>query len=210
MAEVSQDQFVEYIKGISVLELSQLVKRLESELGVSAAAAAPVMVAGWRRRGGGGGSGGREDRVHGRPHRSRHQQDQRDQGRPRSDEPRPEGSEGPRRGRAEAGQGRRQQGRSRGHQEEVRGSRREGRSQVARPASLSLVRAYRSPSSINLERRSRRARFRLYSVYFSTRCRERVRTQRASHAVVGRSVQRVGNERRGGLMGGYPRRRLTQ
>jgi large subunit ribosomal protein L7/L12 len=45
MAEVSQDQFVEYIKGISVLELSQLVKRLESELGVSAAAAAPVMVA---------------------------------------------------------------------------------------------------------------------------------------------------------------------
>jgi large subunit ribosomal protein L7/L12 len=50
MAEVSQDQFVEYIKGISVLELSQLVKRLESELGVSAAAAAPVVVAG----GGGG------------------------------------------------------------------------------------------------------------------------------------------------------------
>src|SRR5687767_11427221 len=50
MAEVSQDQFVDYIKGITVLELSQLVKRLESELGVSAAAAAPVMVAG----GGGG------------------------------------------------------------------------------------------------------------------------------------------------------------
>jgi large subunit ribosomal protein L7/L12 len=50
MAEVSQDQFVEYIKGISVLELSQLVKRLESELGVSAAAAAPVVMAG----GGGG------------------------------------------------------------------------------------------------------------------------------------------------------------
>ena len=46
MAEVSQDQFVEYIKGISVLELSQLVKRLESELGESAAAAAPVVVAG--------------------------------------------------------------------------------------------------------------------------------------------------------------------
>jgi large subunit ribosomal protein L7/L12 len=46
MAEVSQDQFVEYIKGISVLELSQLVKRLESELGVSAAAAAPVVIAG--------------------------------------------------------------------------------------------------------------------------------------------------------------------
>ena len=39
MAEVTQAQVVEYIKGISVLELSQLVKTLESELGVSAAAA---------------------------------------------------------------------------------------------------------------------------------------------------------------------------
>ena len=39
---VTQDQVVEYIKGISVLELSQLVKTLESELGVSAAAAMPI------------------------------------------------------------------------------------------------------------------------------------------------------------------------
>ena len=37
MADVTQQQVVEYIKGISVLELSQLVKTLESELGVSAA-----------------------------------------------------------------------------------------------------------------------------------------------------------------------------
>ena len=42
MAEVTQQQVVDYIKGISVLELSQLVKTLESELGVSAAAAMPV------------------------------------------------------------------------------------------------------------------------------------------------------------------------
>ena len=48
MAEVTQQQVVEYIKAISVLELSQLVKTLESELGVSAAA--PMMM-------GGGGSG---------------------------------------------------------------------------------------------------------------------------------------------------------
>ena len=48
MAEVTQQQVVDYIKGISVLELSQLVKTLESELGVSAAA--PMMMAG----GGGG------------------------------------------------------------------------------------------------------------------------------------------------------------
>ena len=46
MAEVTQEQVVEYIKGISVLELSQLVKTLEEELGVSAAAAMPVAVAG--------------------------------------------------------------------------------------------------------------------------------------------------------------------
>ena len=45
-AEVTQEQVVEYIKGISVLELSQLVKTLEDELGVSAAAAMPVAAAG--------------------------------------------------------------------------------------------------------------------------------------------------------------------
>jgi large subunit ribosomal protein L7/L12 len=42
MAEVTQQQVVEFIKNISVLELSQLVKTLESELGVSAAAAMPM------------------------------------------------------------------------------------------------------------------------------------------------------------------------
>jgi large subunit ribosomal protein L7/L12 len=46
MADVTQDQVVEYIKNISVMELSKLVKTLESELGVSAAAAAPMVVAG--------------------------------------------------------------------------------------------------------------------------------------------------------------------
>jgi large subunit ribosomal protein L7/L12 len=43
---LTQTDVVEYIKGISVLELSQLVKELEKELGVSAAAAMPVAVAG--------------------------------------------------------------------------------------------------------------------------------------------------------------------
>jgi large subunit ribosomal protein L7/L12 len=51
---VTQEQVVEYIKGISVLELSQLVKMLESELGVSAAAAMPVFAGGMP--GGGGGA----------------------------------------------------------------------------------------------------------------------------------------------------------
>ncbi len=46
MAEVNQQQVVDYIKGISVLELSQLVKTLEKELGVSAAAAMPMALPG--------------------------------------------------------------------------------------------------------------------------------------------------------------------
>ena len=37
MANVTQEKVVEYIKGISVMELSELVKTLEEELGVSAA-----------------------------------------------------------------------------------------------------------------------------------------------------------------------------
>ncbi|MBA2604605.1 MAG: 50S ribosomal protein L7/L12 [Acidobacteria bacterium] len=49
---MNQQQVIEYIKGISVLELSQLVKALESELGVSAAAAVPVGMPA------GGGAGG--------------------------------------------------------------------------------------------------------------------------------------------------------
>ena len=46
MAELTQDQFVDYIKNITVLELSQLVKRLEQELGVSAAAAMTMAMPG--------------------------------------------------------------------------------------------------------------------------------------------------------------------
>jgi len=42
MADLTQQQVVDYIKGISVLELSNLVKTLETELGVSAAAAMPM------------------------------------------------------------------------------------------------------------------------------------------------------------------------
>jgi large subunit ribosomal protein L7/L12 len=54
MAELNQQQVVDYIKGISVLELSQLVKALEAELGVSAAAAMPMaMPAGGGAAGGG-------------------------------------------------------------------------------------------------------------------------------------------------------------
>ena len=42
MAELNQQQVIDYIKNILVIELSQLVKALETELGVSAAAAMPM------------------------------------------------------------------------------------------------------------------------------------------------------------------------
>ena len=53
MAELNQQQVVDYINGISVLELSPLVKALETELGVSAAAAMPMAMP----AGGGAGAG---------------------------------------------------------------------------------------------------------------------------------------------------------
>jgi large subunit ribosomal protein L7/L12 len=52
MAELNQQQVVDYIKGISVLELSQLVKALEQELGVSAASAMPMAMPGVAAGGG--------------------------------------------------------------------------------------------------------------------------------------------------------------
>ena len=54
MAEMNQQQVIDYIKGISVMELSALVKALESELGVSAAAAMPMAMP----MGGGAAAGG--------------------------------------------------------------------------------------------------------------------------------------------------------
>src|ERR687884_181091 len=63
MAEVTQQQVVDYIKGISVLELSQLVKTLESELGVSAAAAMPVFAGAMPGAGGGGAAAPAEEKT---------------------------------------------------------------------------------------------------------------------------------------------------
>ncbi len=60
MANVTQEQVIEYIKGISVLELSQLVKALESELGVSAAAAMPMAMPGMMMPGAGAGAAAEE------------------------------------------------------------------------------------------------------------------------------------------------------
>jgi len=54
MAQI--ETMMEEIKGMTVLQLNELVKALEEEFGVSAAAAAPVMVAG----AGAGAAGGEE------------------------------------------------------------------------------------------------------------------------------------------------------
>jgi large subunit ribosomal protein L7/L12 len=61
MAEVNQQQVIDYIKGISVMELSQLVKALEGELGVSAAAAMPMVMPGMA--GGGGAAAAAEEKT---------------------------------------------------------------------------------------------------------------------------------------------------
>jgi large subunit ribosomal protein L7/L12 len=61
MADVTQQQVVDYIKGISVMELSQLVKTLESELGVSAAAAMPMAMP--MMAGGGGAAAAVEEQT---------------------------------------------------------------------------------------------------------------------------------------------------
>ena len=47
MVELNQKDVIDYIKGMSVLEVSEMVKKLEDELGVQAAAAMPMgMMAG--------------------------------------------------------------------------------------------------------------------------------------------------------------------
>lgn len=47
------DTILDELKGLSLLEASELVKKMEETFGVSAAAAAPVMVAGGAAAGGG-------------------------------------------------------------------------------------------------------------------------------------------------------------
>ena len=127
------DTLVNDISGLTLLETSELVKLLETKLGVSAAApvaAAAAPAAGGRR----GGSGGRsEDRVRRHPQGSRREQDRRHQGSPRGGRrPRPGGSQGPGRRRPEDRPRRRDQGRSRRDQEEARSGWRQGRDQVSR------------------------------------------------------------------------------
>src|SRR6185436_4922386 len=61
MATMTVEKWIEEIKGMSVLDRSNLVKALEEEFGVSAAAA-PVVVAGPAGGGGGGDAAAEEEK----------------------------------------------------------------------------------------------------------------------------------------------------
>ncbi|MFH1736450.1 MAG: 50S ribosomal protein L7/L12 [Actinomycetota bacterium] len=58
----TKDSILESIKGMSVLELSELVKALEEEFGVSAAAMAPMVVAGAAQAAGAAPEAGSEEK----------------------------------------------------------------------------------------------------------------------------------------------------
>jgi large subunit ribosomal protein L7/L12 len=57
----NMDQIVDFIKNLTLMDASKLVKRLEDELGVTAAA--PVMVAGAGALGGGAGAAPAEEKT---------------------------------------------------------------------------------------------------------------------------------------------------
>lgn len=61
MSQLTQDQLVDAIKNMSLMDVSSLVKRLESELGVSAAAAMPMMA--MPMAGGGGAAAPAEEQT---------------------------------------------------------------------------------------------------------------------------------------------------
>ena len=126
MADIQQleDQIV----SLTLLEASELVKKLEERLGVSAAAASRCGGSCGRRCSSGSG-GRREDRVHRHPQGCRREQDQHHQGCARSHRPWLEGSQGPGRRRSQALEGEHFEGRRGSHRQEVR-RRRDCRNQV--------------------------------------------------------------------------------
>ena len=143
----TKEEILDAIAGMTVLELSELLKEFEEKFGVTAAA--PVAVAAAAAAGGGGGGGaaeGGEGRVRRHPHRRRRQEDPGHQGGPRAHQPRPEGGQGPGRRRPQARAREGVEGGRREGQGAARGRRRHRRAQVvagprARPAGPPEVRA---------------------------------------------------------------------
>ena len=109
----TKEEILDSIAGMTVLELSELLKEFEEKFGVTAAA--PVAAAAQRRpavarcRSRRGGAG----RVRRHPDRRRRQEDPGHQGGAVADQPGPEGGQGPGRRRSQGGPGEGQQGRGR-------------------------------------------------------------------------------------------------
>ena len=137
MATTTAD-WIEELKSISVLELSERIKALEEEFGVSATAVAAAAPCRRRRRRRRRGRGGVEHRRR-HHHRRGRQEDPGHQGRPRRHRPRPQGGQGARRRGAQARQGGHRARRGRQAQGRARGGRRERRGQVARGDSRPAV-----------------------------------------------------------------------
>ncbi len=124
-------ELIEEIKKMSVLELSELIKALEEEFGVSAtavAAAAPAAAA----AGDGAAAEEESSTVDVVLTARRRQEDPGDQGRARRHRPGPQGGQGTRGRGAEAHQGGHRARRGREAQGRARGGRRERRAEVAR------------------------------------------------------------------------------
>ena len=181
----STEEWIEELKTISVLELSERIKALEEAFGVSAsavAAAAPVAAGG----GGAEAAEGGADGVRRRPDRRRRQEDPGHQGRPRRHRPWPEGGQGARRRGPQAGQGGHRQGRGRQAQGRARRGRRVRRAQVAhlarRTSPCHQGPPIGGPSSLGATRRSQTCPADHASVPCGargdTRCGVRLRPQR--------------------------------
>ena len=132
MAKMSTDDLLDAFKEMTLLELSEFVKKFEEVFEVTAAA--PVAVAA---------AGGAAPAAEAAEEQSefdvilesgRREEDRRHQGRPRDRlRPGPQGGQGPRRRRPQAAAGEGHQGGRRGGQGQARGRRRDGHRQVGRP-----------------------------------------------------------------------------
>ena len=140
MASEKITALIEEVKGLTVLELSELVHALEEEFGVSAAAmAAPAA--------GGAAAAPAEEKTEFDvilASLRRRRQDQGHQGRPRDHRPGPGRGQGYRRGRSQGSEGGRVQGRGRGDEEEAGRGRRQGGAEVSSSPS-NLIQKRRDP-----------------------------------------------------------------
>ena len=123
-------EWIDELKSISVLELSERIKALEEAFGVSATAVAAAAPAGGAAADGGGEEAEEQTAFDVVLTGGRRQEDPGDQGRARRDRPRPQGGQGARRRGAEAGQGGHRQGRGRQAQGRPRRGRRHRRAEV--------------------------------------------------------------------------------